>query len=174
MLMPWKNRNGEDDQMKSLKFAIGVSALLVATMIGSAVAQQPAKGDHGMNFMATALDLTDAQVAQIKQIRSGQHAQMQATHAQMKGLHEQLQTLITSDIFDEAKVQATIAQVQQLQASQMLEHAREMNAIYKVLNPTQKAKAVKLFGSMGGFGGMRGHGGPGGPGAGAPPPPAQD
>jgi Spy/CpxP family protein refolding chaperone len=101
---------------------------------------------------------------------------MQATHSQMKGLHEQLQALIISDIFDEAKVQAAIAQVQQLQASQMLEHAREMNAIYKVLNPQQKAKAVKLFGSMGGFGGMHGgagmHGGPQGPQG--PPPAEQD
>jgi Spy/CpxP family protein refolding chaperone len=163
--------------MKSLKLALGVFGLLAATMIGTAVAQQPGKkGDHGMNFMATALDLTDAQVTQIKQIRSGQHTQMQATHSQMKGLHEQLQALITSDTFDEAKVQAAIAQVQQLQASQMLEHAREMNAIYKVLNPQQKAKAVKLFGTMGGFGGMHGgagmHGGPQGPQG--PPPAEQD
>jgi Spy/CpxP family protein refolding chaperone len=159
--------------MKSLKFAIGVSALLIATMIGTAVAQQPANHEHGLNFMATALDLTDAQIAQIKQIRGGQHAQMQATHAQMKGLHEQLQTLITSDNFDEGKVQAAIAQVQQVQATQMLEHARQMNAIYKILNPQQKAKAVKLFGSRG-FGGM--HGGPGmhgGHGSADGPPPAQ-
>ena len=61
-----------------------------------------------------------------------------------------------------------------MQATQMLEHAREMNAIYKVLNPQQKAKAIKMFGSMG-FGPM--HGGPactGARGTDAPPAPAQD
>ena len=143
-------------------------------MIGTASAQAPRKGGHGLQFMATALDLTDAQVAQIKQIRSEQRARMQSSHEQMKSIHEQLKTLITADTFDEGKVQAVIAQQQQMQATQMLEHAREMNAIYKVLNPQQKAKAIKMFGSMG-FGPM--HGGPHGPGApstDAPPAPAQD
>lgn len=161
--------------MRNWKSVLGVSALLVATMVGTATAQAPGKGGRDMDFMATALDLTDAQVAQIKQIRGDQRAKMQAQHAQMKSIHEQLQALITADTFDEGKVQAVIAQQQQLQATQMLEHAREMNAIYKVLNPQQKAKAVKMFGTMG-FGGPM-HGGPhgpGGPGADAPPPPAQD
>lgn len=159
--------------MKNWKYALGVSVLAIATMAGSVSAQEPGRHDHGLQFMATALDLTDAQVAQIKQIRGDQHAKMQATHAQMRGIHEQMQALITADSFDEAKVQALIAQKQQIQATQELEHAREMNAIYKILNPQQKAKAVKLFNE--GFGGHM-HGGPGGPGpdgAGAPPPPEQ-
>jgi Spy/CpxP family protein refolding chaperone len=160
--------------MRNWKYALGISALLIATMVGTVAAQGPRNHDHGLQFMATALDLTDAQVAQIKQIRGDQHAKMQASHAQMKNIHEQMQALITSDTFDEAKVQALIAQQQQMQATQMLEHAREMNAIYKVLNPQQKAKAVKLFST--GFGGHMhgGMGGPGGPGAGAPPPPEQE
>lgn len=157
--------------MKHWKYALGVSALAVATMVGSVSAQAPGKHGHELQFMATALDLTDAQVAQIQQIRGDQRAKMQATHAQMKSIHEQMQALITADTFDEAKVQALIAQQQQIQATQMLEHAREMNAIYKVLTPQQKVKAVKLFNT--GFGGHM-HGGPGGPGAGAPPPPEQD
>jgi Spy/CpxP family protein refolding chaperone len=86
----------------------------------------------------------------------------------MRSLHEQLRAVVTADTFDEAKAQSLIAQVQQLQSAQMLEHARQMNAIYKVLNPTQKAKAVKLFGTME-FGGMHGHRGPGGPGGATPP-----
>lgn len=160
--------------MRNWKFVLGASALLLASMISTASAQAPRKGGHGLQFMATALDLTDAQVAQIKQIRSEQRARMQSSHEQMKSIHEQLKTLITADTFDEGKVQAVIAQQQQMQATQMLEHAREMNAIYKVLNPQQKAKAIKMFGSMG-FGPM--HGGPHGPGApstDAPPAPAQD
>lgn len=164
--------------MKARNTAIGTLALLVAMLLGTSIAQQPSTApnhDHGLNFMATALDLTDAQVAQIKQIRSSQKSDMQANRTQMKGLHQQLQALITSDNFDEGKVQAVIAQVQQVQASEMLAHAREMNAIYKILTPQQKTKAVKLFGEMGGFGGMHGHAGPGGPaGPDAPPPPTQD
>ncbi len=155
--------------MKYWKHVLGVTALLAATMVGTASAQAPAKHDHGLSFMATALDLTDAQVAQIQQIRGDQRAKMQANRAQMKSIHQQLQALITADNFDEGKVQAVIAQQQQMQATEMLEHAREMNAVYKVLNPQQKVKAVKMFGAMGFGGGM--HRGPGGPeGAGAPPP----
>ncbi|HEY3927712.1 MAG TPA: Spy/CpxP family protein refolding chaperone [Candidatus Koribacter sp.] len=161
--------------MKSLKSAIGISALAIATLVASAVAQDaPVKQhDHGMQFMATALDLTDAQVAQIKQIRTANKADFRTTHQQMKTLHEQLRAVITADTFDEAKAQSLIGQVQQLQASQMLEHARQMNAIYKVLNPAQKAKAEKLFGSME-FGGMHGHHGHGGPAGATAPPPTQD
>ena len=50
------------------------SSLLLGTkpgraLLGSgvALAQSPANHQHGMEFMATALDLTDAQVAQIKE-----------------------------------------------------------------------------------------------------------
>lgn len=159
--------------MKHWKSTFAVAALSLATMVGVAGAQQPSRGHgHGIDFMATALDLTDAQVAQIQQIKSDQHTSMRADHQQMRSLHQQLQALVASDTFDEAKAQSVIAQIQQLQSAQMLAHAKEMNAIYKVLTPQQKTKAVKLFGSMhGGFG----HGGPGGPG-GAPdaPPPSQD
>lgn len=159
--------------MKHWNSKLAVAALSLATMVGVAGAQQPPRGHgHGIDFMATALDLTDAQVAQIKQIQSDQHTNMQSSHQQLHSLHQQLQAVVASDNFDEAKAQSIIAQVQQLQSAQMLAHAKEMNAIYKVLNPQQKAKAVKLFSQMhGGFG----HGGPGGP-VGAPdaPPPPQD
>lgn len=150
--------------MKLWKHAIATSALLVATMIGTAVAQDapPKHGDHHMAFMATALDLTDAQVTQIKQIHSAGREQMQPSHAQLKTLHQQLHALVTSDTFDEAKAQSLIAQIQQVQSAQMLEHAREMNATYKVLNPQQKAKFEKLSLQM------HGHGGHGAP------PPAQE
>lgn len=160
--------------MKRWKHVLGMSALAVATMIGTASAQAPRKGDH-MQFMATALDLTDAQVAQINQIRGSNKGTMQANHAQMKSIHEQMKAAITADTFDEAKVRSLIAQQQQVQATAELEHAREMNAIYKVLTPQQKEKAVKLFGNMG-FGGPMhgGSGGPGGPAGENAPPPPQD
>ncbi len=157
--------------MKQWKSLVTVSALALATMVGVATAQQPPKqrGDHHIEFMATALDLTDAQVAQIKQIQSERKASAQADHQQMKSLHEQLHALVVSDNFDEAKASALIAQIQQQEGARMLEHAKEMNAIYKVLTPQQKAKAVKLFGAS-----MHGGMGHGGPGPDAPPPPAQD
>lgn len=157
--------------MKHWESLVTASALALATMVGVANAQQPPKprGDHHLEFMATALDLTDAQVAQIKQIQSEHKTTAQADRQQTKSLHEQLQALVTSESFDEAKASALIAQIQQQESARMLEHVKEMNAIYKVLTPQQKTKAVKLFGaSM--HGGM-GHGGPGPEG---PPPPAQD
>ena len=160
------NRDGEESQMKLWKSAVAVTALSLMAMVGAANAQQGKHGEHQLEFMTTALDLTDAQVAQIKQIRSQSHASMKADHQQMRDLHQQLQAVVTSDNFDEGKAQAVIAQIQQAESARMLERAREMNAIYKVLNPQQKAKAVKLFGTM-----HPGMGGPhGGPGPDAPPP----
>jgi periplasmic protein CpxP/Spy len=155
--------------MKIWKSAVATTALSLAAMVGVANAQQPPRhGEHQLEFMTTALDLTDAQVAQIKQIQAQNHASTKADHQQMKALHEQLQAIVTSDNFDEAKAQSVIAQIEQAQSTRMLEHAREMNAIYKVLNPQQKVKAVKLFGEMHGMGAHHG-----GPGADAPAP-AQD
>jgi len=157
--------------MKNWKYLVTASALTMATMVGVADAQQPPKqrGDHHLEFMATALDLSDAQVAQIKHIESELTATAQADRQQTKSLHQQLQALITSESFDEAKASALIAQIQQQESARMLEHAKEMNAIYKVLTPQQKTKAVKLFGERK-HGGM-GHGGPGPEG---PPAPTQD
>src|SRR3569833_2116152 len=145
--------------MKHWKSTVAVAALALSSMIGVANAQEPPKhGDHHLQFMATALDLTDAQVAQIKQIRAARESSAKTGHEQMKGLHEQLKALIASDNFDEAKAQSLLAQIQQGQAASMLDHAKEMNAIYKILTPHQNAKAVKMFGSMQN---KKGHGGPG-------------
>jgi Spy/CpxP family protein refolding chaperone len=159
------------NHMKLWKNAIAASALLIATFVGTGFAQERPKHEHGMAFMATALDLTDAQVAQIKQIHSNGREQMQESRAQVKSLHQQLHGIVTSDNFDEAKAQSVIAQLQQLESARMLEHAREMNATYKVLNPQQKEKFEKLFAHAGHMG-MRGHGGPDAPPA--PPAPTQD
>jgi protein CpxP len=154
--------------MKFWKHAIAASALLVATFVGVGAAQQGPRHDHGTAFMATALDLSDAQVAQIRQIHANGREEMKQSRTQMKSLHEQLHAVVAADTFDEGKAQAIIAQIQQLESSRMLEHAREMNATYKVLNPQQKAKFEKLFGQMGPMG-MHGHGWHGGP-----PAPTQD
>jgi len=160
---------GRMNQMRFWKHAIAASALLVATFVGVGFAQERPRHDHGMGFMATALDLTDAQVAQIKQIHSAGREEFKQSHTQMKSLHEQLHAVVTADSFDEAKAQSVIAQIQQLESARMLQHAREMNETYKVLNPQQKAKFEKLYGHMGQMG-MHGHGGaPDGP-----PAPAQD
>ncbi len=158
--------------MKHWKSLVGASVLALAMTTGIANAQEPPKHANHLEFMATALDLTEAQVAQIKQIQGERKAAGQADHQQMKALHEQFQALVTSDNFDEAKASGLISQIQQHEAARMLEHAKEMNAIYKILTPQQKAKAVKLFSEMhGGMGhGGMGHGGPGSDGPPAAPP----
>ena len=155
--------------MRFWKHAIAVSALLVATFVGVGVAQPGRGHDHGMGFMATALDLTDAQVAQIKQIHSAGREEFKQSRTQMKSLHQQLHAVVTAETFDEAKAQSVIAQIQQLESARMLQHAREMNETYKVLNPQQKAKFEKLYGQMGPMGMHRHGGGPSGP-----PAPTQD
>jgi protein CpxP len=104
-------------------------------------------GPHGGNLvehLSRALDLTDAQKAQVKQIED-------SLRESTKSLHEQLQKSGGGgpldgfkDGFDEAAVrsaaQARAAEHVELEVA----HARAMSQIYALLTAEQKAKLAEL------------------------------
>ncbi len=147
---------------------VGGTILSLLVAAGIAIAQtkpslrRAAFGERRLAFMTAALDLTDEQVQQIKQIHAAQQPKYQAFRAQMKSAMTDFQALVATDNFDEAKVRAAIAQRQQLMQDMMVEHAREMNSVYKILTPEQRTKAIKMFQNFGPMGGHRGHMGQGG------------
>lgn len=151
------------------KFWIGGAAACLILLTALAIAQtkpglRKAGFDRHLAFMAVTLDLTDAQVEQIKQIHAAEQPKYEAFRANMKNAITDIQPLIATDNFDEAKVRTAIADRQQMMQDMMVEHAREMNAVYKILNPAQRAKAIKMFQNFGPFGRGGHHGFHGGPG----------
>lgn len=104
---------------------LGGAILGVALLASLAIAQtkqglRQARFDRHLAFMTTALDLTDAQVEQIKQIHAAEQPKYQAFRQNMKGAATDMQALIATDNFDEAKVRAAIAQHQQMMQGEIL------------------------------------------------------
>jgi len=140
----------------SWKFAIALAAVVLCGALMISYAQQtdntnpkPAWGGHRhgdhMGYMAKALNLTDAQKAQIKTI-------MQANRASSRPLMQQLQqnrlamlNATSGGAFDQAKVTALANQQAQLMAQMTVQRESIHSQIYnQVLTPEQRATADQL------------------------------
>ena len=104
------------------------------------------RGPHGGNLvehLSRALDLTDAQKAQVKQIED-------SLRESTKSLHEQLQKSGGGplDGFREGFDEAAVRSAAQARAAAHVElevaHARAMSQIYALLTDAQKAKLAEL------------------------------
>lgn len=141
---------------KRILIVICAAVLGVLLLAGYAFAQTKKLRNVGherhLAFMTMALDLTDAQVEQVKQIHAAEQPKYEAFRRDLKNAMQEIKPLIATDNFDEEKVRAAIAQRQQVMQEMMLTHAREMNAVYKILTPEQRVKAVKMFDRFGKFG----------------------
>lgn len=141
-----------------------ISAVVLGVLLVAGIAFAQTKKlrkvghERHLAFMTVALDLTDAQVQQVKQIHAAEQPKYEAFRRDLKNAMEDMKPLIATDNFDEAKVRAAITQRQQVMQDMMVTHAREMNAVYKILTPEQRTKAVKMFDHFGKFGHGR-HGG---------------
>jgi protein CpxP len=105
-------------------------------------------GPHGGNLvehLSRALDLTDAQKAQVKQIED-------SLRESTKSLHEQLQKSGGGggpldgfkDGFDEAAVRSAAQARAAVHVEMEVAHARAMSQIYALLTAEQKAKLAEL------------------------------
>lgn len=108
-------------------------------------------GDHMLRFYTRALDLTDAQQAQVKQILDKESPTIQPLCEQMKQGHEQMRQLEQSATFDEGKVRALASQQSELMTELTVQKARTKNELYQLLTPDQKAKMSKLAEHKGHF-----------------------
>lgn len=138
--------------MKSIRFRFLVAAL--AVMLGAAIAQSqtadapPPPSMHGhefgteghmMGFFAKYLDLTDAQRTQMKAVMHKEHSTMKPLMQQVHQLDQQLKQYVEGT-YDEAKVQALVAQQAQTLVQLKVQETRIHNELFQLLTPDQQAK----------------------------------
>jgi protein CpxP len=138
--------------MKSIRFRVLVAAL--AVMLGAAIAKSqtadttPAPHRHGheygmeshmMEFYAKYLDVTDAQKAQMKEVLHKEHSTMKPLMQQVHQLDQQLKQYVEGT-YDEAKVQALVAQQAQNLVQLKVQETRIHNELFQMLTPDQQTK----------------------------------
>jgi protein CpxP len=140
--------------MKSIRFRFVAAAL--AVLLGTAIAKSqtadapPPMHRHEfgmfgpmMGFLAKQLDVTDAQKTQMKAVMEKEHATMHPLMQQMHSLDQQLKQY-TEGTYDEAKVQALVAQQSQTLVQLKVEETRIHNELYQLLTPDQQAKLKEI------------------------------
>jgi Spy/CpxP family protein refolding chaperone len=138
--------------MKSNHLKLTIAALAVTLIAGVAVSQAGGPGhmhggmygDHMLQFYTDALDLTDAQQAQAKDILARQKAAAEPLFKQMGQSHEAMTQLEQSGTFDETKVRVLAAQQSQNMIEMTVAEARAKSELYQILTAEQKAKLAKM------------------------------
>jgi len=112
------------------------------------------RGPHGrggpgggglLGHISQALNLTDAQKAQIKQLEDGFKESTKSLHEQLRnaGPGDPL-TAVASGTFDEAAVRAAAQARANLHVELEVAHAKFFSQVYAVLTAEQKAKLAEL------------------------------
>lgn len=137
---------------KGYKFI--ASGLVLLVMAGFAISQEagmgPGSGHHGefggheLAFFTKALDLTDAQQTQIKQLISAEKPTLKPLMTQEGQFHQQMMQLATGGAFDEAKAQAIATQEAQIHTQLEVEHAKLISQAYQLLTADQKTKFAQM------------------------------
>ena len=151
---------------------LGVAALIVAAVIlataqdgpGQRRQPPPPMGIPPIEHIAKALNLTDAQTAELKPFLDSERQTVDALVKKIGDLHKQLDEATKDGHFDEAQVRAIAQQQAQAQAELTVEHERMKAKIYNLLTPEQRARMEELHKRMGPHGGR--------PGPPPPPPPS--
>jgi periplasmic protein CpxP/Spy len=130
------------------KFFIAVA--LVFTLAAGLTVTMFAQG-HGMRHgrgmlqhMTKALNLTEAQQAQVKTIMQAERAKVQPIMQQLRQNEQAQNTGVTGE-FDEAKARDFAQKQSQLMADMIVEKQRTKSQIYAVLTPEQRQKALQLM-----------------------------
>jgi protein CpxP len=144
--------------MKSIRFRFLMAAF--AVMLGAAIAKAqtadatppPPAHEHGhgfgmeghiLEFYAKQLGITDTQKAQMKEVLHKERATMKPLMQQMRQMEQQLKQYVEGT-YDEAKVQAVVAQQAQTLVQLKVQETRIHNELYQMLTPDQQAKLKEL------------------------------
>lgn len=143
--------------MKSIRFRFLVAAL--AVMLAGAIAKAqsadappPPPSMHGhefgmghpmMAFFAKYLDVTDAQREQMKAVLQKEHTTMKPLMQQLHQMEQQLKQY-EEGAYDDAKVQALVAQQSQTLVQLRVQETRIHSELFQLLTPDQQAK-LKQF-----------------------------
>jgi Spy/CpxP family protein refolding chaperone len=141
--------------MKKLVVVVSVMALLVCGAAMVAYAQGPEGGPHGgfggpgpgghMGMALHELNLTDAQMAQVKTIMQANHATMKPLMLQMEQNRAAMLAASANGAYDPAKIQVLANQKAQLDAAMTMNHEAVQHQVYtQVLTSDQQAKAEQL------------------------------
>jgi len=140
--------------MKSIRFRFLVAALAVT--LGAAIVKSQTTDantpppnhqhehgfgmeNHQLDFYAKYLDITDAQRTQMKEVLHKEHSTMKPVMQQVHQMDQQLRQY-EQGTFDEAKVQALVAQQAQTLVQVKVQEARIHNELYQLLTPEQQTK----------------------------------
>jgi protein CpxP len=98
-------------------------------------------GRHGGRMMGFRnLDLTDAQKAQMKQIRESSHQNLRPLMEQIRAKRQEIRQANQDGTFNEALVAQKLAEIAPLEAKLQGEQFRLHQQMLSVLTPDQKAK----------------------------------
>ena len=151
--------------MKNLKGikAFGIAAAIVLVISVGAMtlkAQGPEHHRHGgpgpmgmmggdnSRFLEKALDLTDAQKAQVKALHEAQHATMQPIHQQLMTAHKAIADASSNGNFDEGKIRDIVKANQEAFTQAIVAEAKMKSDFYKILTPEQQAKLATMHQNM--------------------------
>ena len=124
-----------------------LSALLLSTSAFAKHGGERGEGFHGkppMHHFAKALDLTDTQKEQIKQILESAKASKKDNKQSMHDYHVALRSLIESDAYSDEAVKALYLQYQTTFTEQQVQRASIEHQINAVLTAEQLEKKKQL------------------------------
>jgi Spy/CpxP family protein refolding chaperone len=98
---------------------------------------------RGLDHMLDAVNATDAQRAQIKQIADAAAADLKAQHEAAKGLHEQAMTLFTQPVVDANAAEALRQQMLQQHDQASKRMLQAMLDVSRVLTPEQRQQLAQ-------------------------------
>ena len=126
------------------KIIIGLSTLALSlSLIQVPLAYACPKNDcaaPNIEKITKQLDLTTEQQQKIIDIRDKMKPQIAAKRQEMRNAHKQLDSLVRASTLDEGKLDAAVAQTQEIFGALLKLHVMERRAIADVLTDAQKKK----------------------------------
>jgi protein CpxP len=127
------------------------SKLLMAAVLGCVVsfAAVACPGGHahdgkgGNSRLVKTLDLTDAQVTQLKSLRESHKSERKQNKAAMKAIHEQKQALLAN--YSDEKAQAIANELAAMHKERVLTKLQHQQALYAMLDDEQKEKFKEVL-----------------------------
>jgi periplasmic protein CpxP/Spy len=148
------------DMSKQMVRGVVVAALAVVMVAGAAASSfaQGPKGRAGgpgfgpgfggglppLNMLAVALELTDAQQAQIRSIMEGQRDTMRQLGERMRTAHQGVEAAVRAPEVNEAAIRSSVAALSQVQADAAVARAQVRQEVFALFTPEQRVKAEQL------------------------------
>ncbi|KEA63572.1 hypothetical protein ADIMK_2351 [Marinobacterium lacunae] len=135
--------------MRKLLIGGVVATLLTASAIGFAAANE--KGEYRQERFAQALNLTEEQQAQMKQLWEQHREERQGMRGERQGYMGAMRSLDPNSETFQADVDKLIADAQARVAERIQDHAEMKQEMSKILTPEQQAKMQEMMAQRGGM-----------------------